>query len=31
MTDYNDRGGLRYFPYREEDQNKLTYWLVNNE
>ena len=25
MTDYNDRGGLRYFPYREEDQNKLTY------
>jgi hypothetical protein len=25
MTDYNDRGGLRYFPYREADQNKLTY------
>jgi hypothetical protein len=25
MTDYNDRGGLRYFPYRQEDQNKLTY------
>jgi hypothetical protein len=25
MTDYNSRGGLRYFPYREEDQNKLTY------
>jgi hypothetical protein len=25
MTDYNDRGGLRYFPYRQEDQGKLTY------
>jgi hypothetical protein len=25
MTDYNDRGGLRYFPYRQEDTNKLTY------
>jgi len=25
MTDYNDRGGLRYFPYRQEDQNKITY------
>jgi hypothetical protein len=25
MTDYNDRGGLRYFAYREEDHNKLTY------
>jgi hypothetical protein len=25
MTDYNDRGGLRYFPYRQEDQSKLTY------
>lgn len=25
MTDYNDRGGLRYFPYRQEDYNKLTY------
>jgi 2OG-Fe(II) oxygenase superfamily len=25
MTDYNDRGGLRYFPYRQEDSNKLTY------
>lgn len=25
MTDYNDRGGLRYFPYRQEDQDKLTY------
>jgi hypothetical protein len=25
MTDYNDRGGLRYFAYRQEDHNKLTY------
>lgn len=25
MTDYNDRGGLRNFNYREEDMNKLTY------
>jgi len=25
MTDYNDRGNLRYFPYRQEDQNKITY------
>jgi prolyl 4-hydroxylase len=25
MTDYNDRGGLRYFPYRQEDSSKLTY------
>lgn len=25
MTDYNDRGGLRFFPYRQEDSNKLTY------
>lgn len=25
MTDYNDRGGLRNFSYREEDMNKLTY------
>jgi hypothetical protein len=25
MTDYNDRGGLRYHPYREEDASKLTY------
>ena len=24
MTDYNDRGGLRYHPYRQEEQ-KLTY------
>lgn len=25
MTDYNDRGGLRYHPYRQEDSSKLTY------
>lgn len=25
MTDYNDRGGLRQFNYRQEDMNKLTY------
>ena len=25
MTDYNDRGGLRYFPYRQKDYEKLTY------
>jgi hypothetical protein len=25
MTDYNDRGGLRYHAYREEDNNKVTY------
>jgi hypothetical protein len=25
MTDYNDRGGLRYYAYREEDYNKITY------
>lgn len=25
MTDYNDRGGLRYHAYRQEDMNKITY------
>lgn len=25
MTDYNDRGGLRYYAYREEDFNKVVY------
>ncbi len=25
MTDYNDRGGLRNFNYRQEDMNRLTY------
>jgi hypothetical protein len=25
MTDYNDRGNLRQFNYRQEDMNKLTY------
>ena len=25
MTDYNDRGGLRYHPYREEDSAKVIY------
>jgi hypothetical protein len=25
MTDYNDRGGLRYYAYRDEDFNKITY------
>jgi hypothetical protein len=25
MTDYNDRGGLRYHPYRQEDSSKITY------
>jgi hypothetical protein len=25
MTDYNDRGGLRYHAYREEDASKITY------
>ena len=25
MTDYNDRGNLRYFPYRQEDSTKITY------
>lgn len=25
MTDYNDRGGLRYHAYREEDFSKITY------
>jgi hypothetical protein len=25
MTDYNDRGGLRYYAYRQEDFNKITY------
>jgi prolyl 4-hydroxylase len=25
MTDYNDRGGLRYHPYREEDFTKVVY------
>jgi hypothetical protein len=25
MTDYNDRGGLRYHAYRQEDFNKVTY------
>jgi hypothetical protein len=25
MTDYNDRGGLRFHAYREEDNNKIVY------
>jgi hypothetical protein len=25
MTDYNDRGGLRSFNYRQEDVNRITY------
>ena len=25
MTDYNNRGGLRTFNYRQEDMNKLYY------
>jgi hypothetical protein len=25
MTDYNNRGNLRFFPYRQEDHNKITY------
>jgi hypothetical protein len=25
MTDYNDRGGLRYYAYRQEDFNKVVY------
>jgi hypothetical protein len=25
MTDYNDRGGLRYYAYREEDAAKIVY------
>lgn len=25
MTDYNERGGLRYFPYRQDTSGKITY------